>query len=257
VPPAPPGCGGRPPPGLLDLTISWAALTGQPEPAAGAWLSRIGPITAAQALPLAVVAAGDAHAAWRVVLIGPDGRALAVERVRRRAAARPRAPGVTGRVTVVVPAAALDGPPPVTSGGTSPGCPGSGILTATWRAAHRAAAAHAARHAADTAAGGCAHTMAAPGYRPPPRIRDHVTARDQTCRHPACRQPAWHADLDHTTPYDQGGPTCPCDLGAVCRTHHQIKQHPGWTLTQPRPGTFHWTTPAGRTYTTHPDPYDC
>jgi hypothetical protein len=105
------------------------------------------------------------------------------------------------------------------------------------------------------APGGCAHTTASPAYQPPPRIREHVTARDQTCRGPRCGQPAWRADLDHTTPFDQDGPTCPCNLGALCRRHHHLKQHPGWTLTQPQPGTFHWTTPTGRTYTTHPHEY--
>jgi len=40
-----------------------------------------------------------------------------------------------------------------------------------------------------------------------------------------------------------------------CRTHHKIKQEPGWTLRQPRPGYFEITTPAGRTYTTEPDTY--
>jgi hypothetical protein len=34
---------------------------------------------------------------------------------------------------------------------------------------------------------------------------------------------------------------------------HKLKQHPGWTLTQTEPGTFTWTTPAGRTYTVSPD----
>ena len=267
APPGPGPAGGRPPPGLLDLTISWPALAGQSDTAAT--LSRIGPVTAAQALPLAVTAAADPRATWRVVLVGPDGRALAVEHIRRprtRAPARTGppgtgppgtgaapAPGVTGRVTVTFPRAALAQPPPSTSGTPSPGCPGSGILTATWRAATRAAARADAARAADAAApGGCAHTAAAPGYRPPPRIREHVTARDHTCRGPRCGQPAWRADLDHTIPYDQGGLTCPCDLGAVCRRHHRLKQHPGWTLTQPRPGIFSWTTPAGRTYTTHP-----
>jgi len=48
---------------------------------------------------------------------------------------------------------------------------------------------------------------------------------------------------------------CGYDLQAGGCTHHQIKQLPGWTLTQPRPGTFTWTTPAGRSYTTTPDPY--
>ena len=57
----------------------------------------------------------------------------------------------------------------------------------------------------------------------------------------------------HTHPWHKGGPTCPCNLGALCRTHHILKQLQGWTLTQPRPGTFHWTTPTGRTYTCEPD----
>ncbi|MEP7025363.1 MAG: HNH endonuclease, partial [Actinomycetota bacterium] len=59
--------------------------------------------------------------------------------------------------------------------------------------------------------------------------------------------------LDHTTPYDQGGPTCKCNIGGVCRTHHQVKQLPGWSLQQTAPGVFQWTTPGGRVYTTTPD----
>jgi hypothetical protein len=109
--------------------------------------------------------------------------------------------------------------------------------------------------AADTAAGGCAHTAASPGYRPPPRLRDHVTARDLTCRSPVCRQPAWRGDLDHTIPHDNGGITCACNLGGICRRDHLIKHHPSWKLQQTTPGTFTWTTPAGRTFTTTPDAY--
>ncbi len=123
-------------------------------------------------------------------------------------------------------------------------------------AAHRAHARAQQITAADAAApGGCAHTAATSVYRPSAAIRDYVTARDQTCRDPRCRQPAQHADLDHTTPYDQGGRTCSCNLGPRCRIHHIIKQLPGWTLAQPRPGHFRLTTPTGRTYTTSPDPY--
>ncbi len=124
------------------------------------------------------------------------------------------------------------------------------------RAARRALARAQRQAAADAAApGGCAHTSATPAYRPTTKIRDHVTARDQTCRNPRCRQPARHSRPGPHHPYDQGGRTCGCNLGGHCRTHHKIKQLPGWTLTQPRPGHFRLTTPAGRTYTTTPDPY--
>jgi hypothetical protein len=103
------------------------------------------------------------------------------------------------------------------------------------------------------APGGCAHATASAAYRPPPRIREFVIARDQTCRNPRCGQPAWRADLDHTRPHHLGGLTCRCNLGGACRGDHQLKQLPGWSLTQPQPGVFQWTTPAGRTYTTRPD----
>jgi hypothetical protein len=152
---------------------------------------------------------------------------------------------VTGQVTVTIPAAALpaDTYPPPTRGG---------IRAAVLRAACRAQA-RTEREAA--APGGCTHTTATPAYRPTPKIRDYVAARDQTCRDPRCRQPARHADLDHSRPWHQGGPTCRCNLGGRCRTHHKIKQLPGWTLTQSVPGRFRLTTPAGRTYDTTPDPY--
>jgi hypothetical protein len=39
------------------------------------------------------------------------------------------------------------------------------------------------------------------------------------------------------------------------RTHHQVKQARGWTLTQPEPGILTWTTPLRRSYLTQPEPY--
>jgi hypothetical protein len=109
--------------------------------------------------------------------------------------------------------------------------------------------------AADTAAGGCAHTSASPHYRPPTRMREHVIARDQTCRSAICGQPAWRGDLDHTIAWEKGGATCPCNLGGVCRREHQLKQHPRWKLEQTRPGWFRWTAPSGRTYQVGPQTY--
>jgi len=234
---------------------NWRALSG--DPAGPATLSRIGPVTAAQALPLALTAAGDPHARWQVILTDPDGRAIAVETVRRRrrlGSSREPA-GLVGRVTVTIPASTL-----AQLTRTQPTCirraAGGGIRSGVLRAARRAQARAQREGAADDAVpGGCAHTAATAAYRPTAKIRDHVVARDQTCRNPRCRQPARHADLDHTTPWHKGGPTCRCNLGGYCRTHHRIKQLPGWTLAQTAPGYFEHTTPAGRTYTTTPDPY--
>jgi hypothetical protein len=80
-----------------------------------------------------------------------------------------------------------------------------------------------------------------------------IQARDITCRSPVCRQPARHCDADHTIPYDKGGRTCRCNLGNTCRSHHQLKQLPGWTLEHPSPGIFTWRTPSGLSYTVPPD----
>jgi hypothetical protein len=100
----------------------------------------------------------------------------------------------------------------------------------------------------------CDHATEAPGYHVPDSMRDFLEARDITCRSPICRQPAWRSDQDHTIPHDAGGRTCPCNLGAECRTNHQLKQIPGWRLDQDiAPGIFTWTTPAGLTYTVTPD----
>jgi hypothetical protein len=249
----------RPPPGLLDLSLSWAVFTGESLSAGS--LNRIGPITAKQARQLAAVAAGSHYVTWRVILTDPSGRAIAVDRVRpgsrdgperRSSASRPPAEAETpivGRVTIIMPTAVLAGAQPSELSGT-------GIRAAILRTAVRAAAGAGQQAALDRGSpGGCAHTTASAAYRPPPRIREFVAARDQTCRFPFCGQPAWRGDLDHTTPFDKGGRTCPCNLGALCRYHHQVKQLPGWTLRQPSPGVFLWTTPAGRSYTAEPDPH--
>ncbi len=103
--------------------------------------------------------------------------------------------------------------------------------------------------------GTCSHASQATGYRPPSLLSHLVRARNRTCGYPGCRRPAAGCDLDHTIPYEQGGRTCPCNVAPLCRNHHQVKQDPGWMVTQPEPGTLVWTTPHGRSYTVAPDPY--
>jgi len=41
----------------------------------------------------------------------------------------------------------------------------------------------------------------------------------------------------------------------MCKLHHILKHHPHWKCHQLTPGTFRWTTPSGRTFTTTPDTY--
>lgn len=128
------------------------------------------------------------------------------------------------------------------------------VLAEAVTAADRAAAEAGHRARLDDAAGGCAHTRGVKGYRVTGALRRWLTIRDRTCRHPVCQRRAVQCDQDHTIPYDQGGRTCPCDLGSLCRTHHQLKQLPGWHLAQDG-GAFTWTTPAGLTYRKEPYRY--
>jgi len=95
----------------------------------------------------------------------------------------------------------------------------------------------------------CAHTRKGGHYRPSPSLRHLLHIRNQRCTAPGCRTAAEQCDDDHTQPYDQGGRTCECNLGPLCRYHHRVKQSEGWRLQQPAPGVFVWATPSGRSYT--------
>jgi Domain of unknown function (DUF222) len=103
--------------------------------------------------------------------------------------------------------------------------------------------------------GPCDHAQAEARYRPSRKLWHLIAARSTHCTAPGCSRPAARCDLDHTTPWDHGGPTCPCNLAPLCRHHHKCKQRDGWTLEQPEPGVLVWRTPAGRTYTTTPTAY--
>jgi hypothetical protein len=263
---------GTPPVALLDLTQPWdsyAGLTSQP-----ATLGRIGAITAAQARQLTQQAEDDPAAQWRIIITDHDGHAIAVTRIprpRRRgppgtgppATGPPGQAGLTGRVTLIISEDTIDRyqaavRPVAGRRARTPRLPGplSPVAAAALMAAARALQHARDQQAADAEAGGCAHTSASPNYRPPTRLREHVIARDQTCRSAICGQPAWRGDLDHTVAYDRGGLTCRCNLGGVCRREHLLKQHPRWKLQQTRPGWFRWTAPSGRTYDVGPQTYD-
>jgi len=175
------GSGGPGPGGLGSLTgtvhlimpaAAWLGLTDAPGEAAG-----LGPLDAWTCRDLAARLAAGPATRWHVTLTGPDGRAVAH--------ATPRAgPGPPGR-------------PP----GGPPGQPDRPEGCRAWLAGlrfdwleHRT----------------CSHLRQSPRYQPPSRLQNLIRARQRTCSFPGCRRPATRCDLDHTLPYDQGGPTCEC-----------------------------------------------
>lgn len=98
------------------------------------------------------------------------------------------------------------------------------------------------------------HTQTARRFPTAAQTR-HIVARDQRCVFPGCRVPARASQIDHTHPHHLGGPTQEENLGPLCDGDHQpLKHEGGWTLTQPQPGHFHWTSPRGHRYQVGPDP---
>ncbi len=96
-------------------------------------------------------------------------------------------------------------------------------------------------------AGRAAHD---PTYTPSAMTAAMVRARDHTCRFPGCRRQAHGCDLDHVTPHTGGGATCETNLVPLCRHHHRLKTHTGFSPNRdPATDTLTWTTPTGATIT--------
>ncbi|GAA5148619.1 hypothetical protein GCM10023321_11160 [Pseudonocardia eucalypti] len=85
-------------------------------------------------------------------------------------------------------------------------------------------------------------------------LRRYVQIRDRTCTAPGCRRPATQSEQDHTHDHQHGGPTTHTNLGPGCKHDHRLKHEGGWTVTQPQPGRFIWTSPLGRRYHTRGEP---
>ncbi len=77
--------------------------------------------------------------------------------------------------------------------------------------------------------------------------------RDQHCRFPGCNRPAERCEIDHATPYDSGGRTDSCNLGPLCKHHHEMKTAGYWHITaSARDGSCTWRSPLGRIYQHEP-----
>ncbi|MEH0110435.1 DUF222 domain-containing protein [Tersicoccus sp. MR15.9] len=114
-------------------------------------------------------------------------------------------------------------------------------------------------------------------YRIRAAVRRALQVRDGTCRFPGCRRNATACDLDHVTAWTDGGTSEGGNLAHLCRKHHVLKHHSGWTVTAaspsdgrdaaeshggggradhhppPGPDALIWTSPAGRRYLAEPD----
>ncbi|MCW2847663.1 MAG: endonuclease [Marmoricola sp.] len=82
-------------------------------------------------------------------------------------------------------------------------------------------------------------------YQVPKRLEEQTNLRDDTCIFPWCNRPAKRCDSEHCVPYDEGGTTCSCNIGPLCRRHHRVKTHSTWRYTTLEPGSFLWTSPHG------------
>jgi hypothetical protein len=244
--------------GRIRLLTPWRTLAGMAaEPGDLSWF---GPVTREQVRDLAAAAAADAGARWSLIVTDDDGRAIAFAMLRH-----PREsadPGLVGEVTLTIAAslaAGLNSDDEMRDrarqllAGLDPAV--AALLEEAVAVADKAALEAELGAILDATAGGCAHATQVGAYKVPETMRRWLVARDRTCRNPICRHRATQCDMDHTHPFDQGGRTCPCGLGALCRHHHRLKQADGWHLEQDGKGTFTWTTPAGLTYRQEPHQY--
>ena len=86
-------------------------------------------------------------------------------------------------------------------------------------------------------------------YRPAQRLRDFVSARDDTCAFPTCNQPGYRCEYEHIVAYADGGTTSRQNGALACRRHNQAKARTGWSYRHNSDGSYTWTTATGHSYT--------
>jgi hypothetical protein len=224
-----------PMPALINITIPAGTLLGWSETPAdiGSW----GLMDAETACALIEAASRHPRTRWCYTLAGPGGEAIAHACAR---GSRPWTP----------PPPSPDGPS--RDGPSRDGPAGRDDLRMT-QLAGLLAELNAAPE--PIAAGTCDHRHREDRYTPSRKLKHLIRARTARCCAPGCGAQAITSEIDHTVPYP-GGASCECNLGPACKRHHHAKHAPGWNLQQTQPGIMRWTTPSGRTYTTHPTQYD-
>ena len=233
---APAGFAGR-----VTLTVPLATLAGLADRPGE--LGSLGPVDPWLARDLAAAAAASPKTTWCLTVTDGQGHAVA------HGCARPE-PKKHGK-------RAGPGPPPDGTGFTftpasRDGPPGG---YGTWRLRAPGDGPDLIITVDPITTDPCDHRFEAKGHDPGVKLRHLGQVRHATCTSPVCRRPAAQCDHEHNMPYEAGGRTCLCNTGPKCRHDHRLKQHPKWTVEQLADGTFRWTTPAGRTYTTEPTRY--
>ncbi|HSR43707.1 MAG TPA: DUF222 domain-containing protein [Acidimicrobiia bacterium] len=84
--------------------------------------------------------------------------------------------------------------------------------------------------------------------RPTAADRRAIETAFPTCTFPGCRVPSTRCDLDHMTPWSDGGPTCWCNLAPLCRHDHRVRHGAGWSYRRTEAGSHEWTSPLSHRY---------
>ena len=226
--------------GRVTLTVPLPTLAGLADRPGE--LASLGPVDPWLARDLAAAAARNPKTTWCLTVTDSQGHAVAhgcahPEPKKRGKHAGPGPPGADG---FSFTPASRDGPP----GGYG-----------TWRLQTPGTGPDLIITVDSLTTDPCDHRFEAQGHDPGIKLRHLSQIRHATCTSPVCRRPAAQCDAEHNTAYEAGGRTCLCNTGPKCRHDHRLKQHPKWHVDQLPDGTFRWTTPAGRTYTTEPTRY--
>jgi hypothetical protein len=208
----------------------------------------IGPIDPWLARDLAAAAAANPKTTWCVTVTDEQGHAIGhgCARPETRSLRKQKGPGPPGG------AGNRDGPG-FSFTATGPHGPPGGY--GIWRLRTRADRPDLTVAIDPITTDDCDHRFEAKGHDPGVKLRHLAQVRHATCTGPVCRRPSTQADFEHNIPYEAGGRTCLCNGGPKCRHDHRLKQHPRWKVDQFPDGTFRWTTPSGRQYTTEPTRY--
>jgi hypothetical protein len=87
-------------------------------------------------------------------------------------------------------------------------------------------------------------TVCTLGRSVPHALKVALMERDRCCVVPGC-DATEHLEIDHwRIPFAEGGPASLDNLARLCRHHHQLRTHRGFTLTKDGT-TWHWAPPTG------------